>query len=258
MAIIPFVTKKGGTGKSTSVVHVAQCLHDKGHKVCILDTDKKQTSVDNFARKRKLLAMEPEAENFDLSYPAVQCIYEDDNYREFIEKIQDRFDFILVDTKGDFDQFHYDLLRYAELVVCPIAPSELDYDASELVHKAVTHENRQRSEDQNALSLVYSVNQADGSNTLKHVKSLIETKLDRPVLTPDIRMSDAIKAPMGAGLTVFDLAKNYHTGKQLLNLNRDSKNQSHLTKNIVNSLSDDFEQMVENLLSYLPRKVIES
>jgi chromosome partitioning protein len=44
MAVIAVVNQKGGSGKSTTVVHFAEWLLRKGHKVMVIDADAQQSS----------------------------------------------------------------------------------------------------------------------------------------------------------------------------------------------------------------------
>lgn len=41
--IISFISRKGGTGKTTTAVNLAAVLHSLGHKVCLLETDTNYT-----------------------------------------------------------------------------------------------------------------------------------------------------------------------------------------------------------------------
>ena len=50
--IISFISRKGGTGKTTSAIHFATMLHSLGHKLMMLETDTNYTL--NTLRKMEL------------------------------------------------------------------------------------------------------------------------------------------------------------------------------------------------------------
>ncbi|MGI1988661.1 ParA family protein [Shewanella glacialipiscicola] len=240
--IITLATQKGGTGKSTVLMHVAHDFHLNGFSVCILDTDD-QLTLANFEKSRGLLKAAKESEGVDLDYPSVQSITSKQPYREFISKIKDRFDYILIDTKGEFNQFQYDLIRLSDFVICPVAPSELDLNPTVLVSDAVEHENGQRSESEPKIGMAYCITKADGSNTLKHVVSLIKEKTKRTVVMPYMRKADPVTACTGIGLTVFDAAKSFTQVKKLINMERAEDAKSSLDKAVVLKVAEELKEM---------------
>ena len=50
---IVFANEKGGTGKSTTAVHVAVALTMQGHKVAVLDLDPRQRTVTRYLENRE-------------------------------------------------------------------------------------------------------------------------------------------------------------------------------------------------------------
>lgn len=246
--IISFTTQKGGTGKSTTVTNVAHALLLAGYSVCILDTDEQATIV-SFDQSRRLLTTSAEAEGIDLSFPMVQSLTSKQPYREFIERIRSRFDYILIDTKGEFSQFQYDLVRLSDFVVCPIAPSEFDFRPTILVHDAVNHENNQRKDDGGKIGMAYCITNADNTNTLKHIVGLVEQETGRPILSPYMRKSDAIRSCAGVGLTVFDAERSLKEVKRVINAERSMDAQSSIDKDTVEGVCRDIRAIADHLRS---------
>src|SRR3546814_6958329 len=50
---IVFANEKGGTGKSTTAVHVAVALATQGHKVGVIDLDPRQRTVTRYLENRE-------------------------------------------------------------------------------------------------------------------------------------------------------------------------------------------------------------
>lgn len=242
--ILTLATQKGGTGKSTVAIHIGHALALAGYSVCLIDTDE-QLSVANFERKRNLLKAAEESEGMSLDFPVVQSITSKQPYREFLAKIKGRFDYIIIDTKGEFTQFQFDLLRLSDFVICPVAPSELDLDPTILVSDAVEHENGQRAESDSKIGMAYLISKADGSNTLKHVVGLIKEKTKRPVVTPYMQKADPITACSGIGLTVLDAANFFTQSKKLINIERAADAKSYLDKDAVTKLATEIKEMTE-------------
>lgn len=142
--IVTLATQKGGTGKSTLCLSIGHALHKHfGVKVAIVDSDE-QASALSFYGQRRITANEPELEGFDMSFPEVAKLNSSGPYRKQLERITEFYDVVLVDTKGEFQQFQLDLIRMSDYVLSPVQASEFDLEPTKLVRDAVEHENTQR------------------------------------------------------------------------------------------------------------------
>jgi len=124
---IVFANEKGGTGKSTTAVHVAVALAYQGHKVAILDLDPRQRTsyryMENREATRKRL-------NIDVPQPLYD-VFEDDNLarlEQLIERMSHGVDFLLYDTPGRDDKFARFVATWANTLVTPINDSFVDFD----------------------------------------------------------------------------------------------------------------------------------
>ncbi|MBU2956671.1 ParA family partition ATPase [Paracoccus sp. 1_MG-2023] len=120
--IITVAQQKGGSGKTTLAVNLAVCLHARGHSVALVDTDP-QGSMGRWFMERMQARGEDEAMDFSTS-SAWGASYES-------EKLKKRFDFVIIDTPPKIDSDLRPALRVADLVLVPVASSQVDLWATE-------------------------------------------------------------------------------------------------------------------------------
>jgi len=124
---IIFANEKGGSGKSTSAVHVAVALAAKGHRVAALDLDTRQRTLGRYLDNRTALAQRdgltlamPEHDTFD---PAKGIAIEDR-----LNAMAEEADFLIVDTPGRDDDYVRNAISTADTLVTPINDSFIDLD----------------------------------------------------------------------------------------------------------------------------------
>lgn len=120
--IITVAQQKGGSGKTTIAVNLAVALRSRGHSVALLDTDP-QGSMGRWFLERLDRLGEDEQLEFSTS-SAWGASYES-------EKLRKRFDFVIIDTPPKIDSDLRPALRVANLVVVPVAASQVDLWATE-------------------------------------------------------------------------------------------------------------------------------
>ena len=124
---ITFANEKGGTGKSTSAVHVAVALAYRGAKVVAIDLDPRQRTMDRYFENR---ADYTKARGLDL--PTAQCtVFRGETVEEF-DALADQLgrdaDFLIVDTPGRDDEFARHAATQADTLVTPMNDSFVDFD----------------------------------------------------------------------------------------------------------------------------------
>lgn len=129
--VICVAQQKGGSGKTTIVANLAVALHLNGHSVAVLDTDP-QGSLGRWFMARRASGKE------DLEFATASAwgvSYECD-------KLRKSFDFILVDTPPKVDADLRPALREADLILVPVAASQVDVWATESVLELAQREDR--------------------------------------------------------------------------------------------------------------------
>ena len=120
--VITVAQQKGGSGKTTVAVNLAVALRGRGVSVALLDTDP-QGSMGRWYLERRERRGEDEALGFGTS-SAWGASYES-------EKLRKRFDYVIIDTPPKIDSDLRPALRVADLVVVPVATSQVDLWATE-------------------------------------------------------------------------------------------------------------------------------
>jgi len=124
---IVFANEKGGTGKSTTAVHVAIALAARGAKVACIDLDTRQRTLFRYLENRKATM---DRRNVELPLPAFEAFEYDTLARlqAQIERMGKGADFLLFDTPGRDDKFARYVATRANTLVTPMNDSFVDFD----------------------------------------------------------------------------------------------------------------------------------
>ena len=125
--VVVFANEKGGTGKSTTAVHVAIALAAKGLRVACLDLDHRQRTLGRYldnraatiARKGIALPMPIHATSDGRS---------EENLEGLWVELLDQADYLIVDTPGRDDPFARTAVALADTLVTPMNDSFVDFD----------------------------------------------------------------------------------------------------------------------------------
>ena len=124
---IVFANEKGGTGKSTTAVHVAVALAYQGAKVAALDLDPRQRTFHRYCENR---AETMRRREIDLPGPRF-AVLEGDTVEALdaeIAAISEGADFLVFDTPGRDDPFARHVATQADTLVTPMNDSFVDFD----------------------------------------------------------------------------------------------------------------------------------
>jgi chromosome partitioning protein len=124
---IVFANEKGGTGKSTTAVHVAVALAYLGARVCSLDLDPRQRTTHRYIENR-LATLEKRR----LTLPTPQCeVFRGESQEELlavISRLEATCDFLIIDNPGRDDPFARTAVENADTLVTPMNDSFVDFD----------------------------------------------------------------------------------------------------------------------------------
>ena len=124
--VVVLGNEKGGSGKSTTALHIAVALMKAGQRVATIDLDCRQQSFTRYIGNRGMWARRT---GLDLEIPVHRCIKlgetmqiadnETSEFQQFMDAVsavERTFDFIVIDTPGS-DSY---LMRLAHSMACSI------------------------------------------------------------------------------------------------------------------------------------------
>jgi chromosome partitioning protein len=124
---IVFANEKGGTGKSTTAVHIAIALAYQGARVAAIDLDPRQRTFYRYLENRH----ETERRR-GITLPGVRfAVFEGETVEDLddlIAQIGEGMDFLVFDTPGRDDPFARHAATTADTLVTPLNDSFVDFD----------------------------------------------------------------------------------------------------------------------------------
>ncbi|MFZ5732839.1 MAG: division plane positioning ATPase MipZ [Pseudomonadota bacterium] len=136
--VVVLGNEKGGSGKSTTAVHIAVALLKAGQRVATIDLDCRQQSFTRYIANRRAWA---KRSGVDLELPHHCCISlgesmqiaDNENaeflqFQEAVAAVERSFDFIIIDTPGTDSYLMRLAHSMADTLVTPLNDSFLDFD----------------------------------------------------------------------------------------------------------------------------------
>ncbi len=129
--------QKGGTGKSTTAVHLAVGLMARGHRVGCIDLDGEQGTFSHYLENRRAYA---ERTNLDVPMPVCRRVEPSPAEHQETAQLEDRsrlnetfdsfagFDYVIVDTPGNNGRLSRLGHINADILITPLNDSFLDID----------------------------------------------------------------------------------------------------------------------------------
>ena len=130
--IIVVGNEKGGSGKSTTCMHVATALARMGHRVAALDLDLRQRTFGRYLENRRSYLQQA-----GLSLPtpdyhalpaAISEASQDQRLAGAVEPLMTRTDFIVIDCPGSHTRLSQVAHTMADTLITPMNDSFVDFD----------------------------------------------------------------------------------------------------------------------------------
>ncbi|MEG8021146.1 division plane positioning ATPase MipZ [Sphingomonas aerolata] len=125
--VIVFANEKGGTGKSTTAVHVAIALAARGARVACLDLDHRQRTVGRYLDNRAE-TIKRTGSALPMPRHATLSAQTEDQFEDLWHSLCAEADFLVVDTPGRDDPFARTAAALANTLVTPMNDSFVDFD----------------------------------------------------------------------------------------------------------------------------------
>ena len=130
--------EKGGSGKSTTAMHVAVALLKAGHAVATVDLDGRQLSLTRYVENRRRWARTagiplPVPQHFHVAPSKRETIVEaeGEEFRQLTQGLADiesSHDFVIIDTPGSDTFLNRLAHRIADTLITPMNDSFIDFD----------------------------------------------------------------------------------------------------------------------------------
>jgi chromosome partitioning protein len=134
--IIVLGNEKGGTGKSTTAMHLAVALMRDGHSVATIDIDSHQGTLSRYVENRRQFADGkgvrlpiPEHTRFDISATGGETVEQKlDRLDALAEQLTARVDYVVMDCPGSDNPFARHAISLADVLISPVNDSFIDLD----------------------------------------------------------------------------------------------------------------------------------
>ncbi len=131
--IIVVGNEKGGSGKSTTCMHVATALARSGHRVGTLDLDLRQRSFARYLENRRAYLSQsglslPTPDLSELAEAAPADTGADQRLSRAVEAMMDTKDFIVIDCPGSHTRLSQLAHTMADTLITPMNDSFVDFD----------------------------------------------------------------------------------------------------------------------------------
>jgi len=193
MTTIVFASSKGGVGKSTTSMMLAQVLARAGAKVELIDADPNSpfSEWENITNGTM-------QENFSLRKEVTE-----DTILDEIDAASERANFVIVDLEGSANIAVGYAIGRADLVLLPVQGSKLDADEAAKVIRLISREERAYKR-KIPYAAFFTRTSYIEPRTSKHIRKFIEDA-GVEILSVAMNERDAYRAVFLFGGTLYDL-----------------------------------------------------
>ena len=258
--VVSLANQKGGVGKTTTTVNLGTILAKKGKKVLLIDADPQGNATSGLGIDKDcelstydILVSDVEMEdviqdtiiknlklcpaNMNLAGAEVELVSmmsREQRLKEKLEKIKDRFDYILIDCPPSLGLITLNAFTASDSVLIPV---QCEYFALEglgqllnTINLVKKHLNKE-IKIEGALLTMYDIRTNLSNQVVKEVKKYFDNKVYKTVIPRNVRLSEA--PSYGMPITEYDPrskgAKSYMKfAKEFLKINEEEKKAKHM------------------------------
>jgi len=198
--VLTIAQQKGGSGKTTLAVNIAQYYAAQGKSVAVLDTDPQGSLGRWFMTRRERLG---DAAGIAFGTSSAWGVsYE-------CEKLRKLHDIVIVDTPPKIDADLRPALREADLVIVPVATSQVDLWATEGVLELAARERR---------AVMIVLNRAAARARLTAVVTAEIAAMDVACAVTQLGNRVVFAEALGLGLAAAEMAKTGLAAREIADL----------------------------------------
>ncbi|MBK4739223.1 ParA family protein [Noviherbaspirillum pedocola] len=223
-----FASPKGGVGKTTSCLLLAQMLARTGAKVAIIDADGRH-------RCSRWIKDESGARHAGIPENIQVEDAGSEDIQDKIEAAAATADYVLVDLQGAADLTMYEAIQLSDFVVIPTKPSDMDVEeATATIRLIYKHQKTIQKAGNPDYRLPFGVlftmtNAALRSRTMKHIEAnLIAARI--PIFETEINERDAYRAFYSFRTTLDQL-----TEKEAPNVSKAIENADRFAREVLDA-----------------------